>query len=358
VLTATRVVLLVEPDAADGGLEQTLSGDGWRVIRAGAVAEAMDRAKREQPSAIVCRGALDDGVALAKKLRCNARTALLPAVIVADASGGAREDLARWGVTSVFGPATPDREIADSVRQIAPLPPAAQAPDSELGRPDRLRALERANLLDTPPEEPFDRLARFTAQLLDVPVVLMSIVDRQRQFFKAQVGLQEPLNTTRQTPITHSFCQWVVTADEALIVEDARRDLLLSANPATAEMGIVAYAGVPLRAEPGETIGSFCAVDVKPRRWDTQELRALYDAAHVAQGLAVLRQAKQLPPLTLEEFCTMAGVAGRAVEAAMRLHEAGRTRVESVEQHALVSLASNLGRQLARVSERGTRGRE
>lgn len=355
--TGTQSVLLVEPAAGDGGLEQTLGGDGWRVIRAATVAEAIDHAKREQPSAIVCRGEIGDAGALVKKLRCNARTALLPAVIVADAPDGVREEFARWGVKSVLDPAAADRHIADSVRELVPLPAPAQAPDSELARPARLRALERASLLDSPPEEPFDGLARFTAQLLDVPVVLMSIVDRQRQFFKAQVGLEEPLSTTRQTPITHSFCQWVVTADEAMVVEDARRDLLLSANPATVKMGIVAYAGVPLRGEPDETIGSFCAIDIKPRRWDTRELRALHDAAHVAQGLTVLRQAKQLPPLTLAEFCVMARVAGQAVEAAMRLYEAGRTRVETAQQHALVALAGDLGRQLARVSERATSSR-
>ena len=292
-MASDHTVLLVEPNAGASALERTLGDDRWSVIRPGALAEAMERAKREQPSAIVFRGALDDAVALVKKLRCNARTALLPAVIVADASDGARQELARWGVNTVLDPAAADREIADAVRLLAPLPPAEQAPDSEIGRANRLRSLERANLLDTAPEEPFDGLARLTAQLLDVPVVLMSLVDRGRQFFKAQVGLPEPLSTTRQTPITHSFCQWVVTSDEALIVEDARRDLLLSANPATVEMGIVAYAGVPLRAEADETIGSFCAIDMKPRQWDARELRALYDVAHVAQGLTVLRQAKR-----------------------------------------------------------------
>jgi hypothetical protein len=353
----SHVVLLVEPDADGGGLERTLGDDGWQVIRAGAAAEAMDRAKRAQPSAVVVRGPLGDAAALVKKLRCNARTALLPAVVVADAPDAAREELSRWGVKSVLDPAADDRQIADVVRELAPLPLPPQAPDSELGRPDRLRALERTNLLDTPPEEPFDRLARLTAQLLDVPVVLMSIVDRQRQFFKAQVGLPEPLLASRQTPITHSFCQWVVTADEAMIVEDARRDLLLSANPATVEMGIVAYAGVPLRTDAHETIGSFCAIDMKPRRWDARELRALYDVAHVAQGLTALRQAKRLPPLTFEEFCGMAGVAGRAVDAAMRLHEAGKLRLETDDQHTLVALASDLGRQLASVSERGAAAR-
>ena len=356
----TDVLLLVDADLVGATyeshddastLERTL-GDRWRVIRASAVAEAMERAKREQPSAIVFRGALDDAVALAKKLRSNARTALLPAVVVADAPADAREELARWGVKSVLGPATADGQIAEAVRELAPLAPAAQAPDSELGRPARLRALERADLLDSPPEEPFDRLARVTARLLDVPVVLMSIVDRQRQFFKAQVGLSAPLNATRQTPISHSFCQWVVTANEELVVEDARRDVLLATNPATVEMGIVAYAGVPLRSEPDQTIGSFCAIDMKPHRWDARELRALHDAATVAQGLTVLRQAARLPPLTFEEFRVIAGVAGRAIEATMRLHEAGNARVDAGDEHALVALASDLGRQLTRVSER------
>ena len=350
-------MLLIEPRDTASALEQTLGDDRRRVLRAASVPEAMERAKREQPAAIVVRGALDDATALVKKVRCNARTALLPVVIVADASDAARQELARWGVTAVLGPATADREIADAVNAVAPLAPPAQAPDSEIARPDRLRALERADLLDTPPEEPFDRLARFTAQLIDVPIVLMSIVDRQRQFFKAQVGLSAPLNTTRQTPITHSFCQWVVTADEELVVEDARRDLLLSANRATIEMGICAYAGVPLRADADETIGSFCAVDVKPRRWDVRELRALHDAADVAQGLTALRQAARLPPVTFDQFRAMAGVAGRAVEAAMRLHEAGKTRVEIEEQQALLALASDLGRHLARVAERGTDAR-
>ncbi len=350
--THARHVVLVEPKGETPGVEHLLSSDGWHVIRAEAVADAMERAKRDQPSAVVFRGVLTDGVNLAKKLRCNARTALVPLVIVADASEGARWELERWGVTSVLDPKTEDRLIADVVQGLAPLPPTTKAPDSVLGRSDRLKALERARLLDSPPEEQFDQLARFTGQLLDVPVVLMSVVDRERQFFKGQVGLPEPLSTSRQTPITHSFCQWVVTGDEALIVEDARCDLLLSASPATIEMGVIAYAGVPIRIESNETIGSFCAVDMKPRRWDTRELRALDDAATLVQGLTGLRQVKWLPPPTFDEFRALAGATGRAVEAAVRLIEAGKTQVEPAEQRALLAIASGLGRALAHASER------
>jgi hypothetical protein len=350
VVADTPLVLLVEQPDVASTLEKTLRDEGWRAVRAGAVADAMERAKREQPSAIVYRGAPDGAIALVKRLRCNAHTAALPAVIVADAPDAARQELARWGVASVLGAASADRLVADAVQKVAPLPPAVEAPDAELGRPDRLRALERANLLDTPPEEPFDRLARFTAQVLDVPIVLMSILDRQRQFFKAQFGLPEPVKTTRQTPLSYSFCQWVVTADDELVVDDVRCHQLLSANRATLENGVVAYAGVPLRADAHETIGSFCAVDVKPHKWDPRELRALHDAADVAEGMTALRQAARLPPVTLEEFRGMAGVAGHAIEAAMRLHEAGKTAVATGEQHALLAIAGDLGRQLARIS--------
>jgi hypothetical protein len=356
VVTPAHQVLLVGSQGELTVLDEMLVSDGWQVMPAPTVAEALERAKRDLPSAVVFRGGVSDGLKLAKKLRCSARTALLPLAIVADASDSAREELSHWGVTSIWPAAVADRLVADAVRELAPLPPAAQAPDSELGRAGRLSALERSRLLDSPPEEPFDRLAHLVGQLLEVPVVLMSIVDRQRQFFKAQVGLPEAVCAVRQTPLTHSFCQWVVTGDEALVVEDARRDLLLSANPATVEMGIVAYAGVPIRVEPNETIGSFCAVDMKPRRWDTRELRVLDDVATVVQGLTALRQVAWLPPLTSREFRSLVGASGRALEAAMRLHEAGKGRVEAAEEQALLAIASGLARDLTRASERASSG--
>jgi hypothetical protein len=106
VVTHTHPILLVEP-TGETPVERMLGNDGWQVIRAGAAADAMERAKHDQPSAVVFRGAVADAVDLAKKLRCNARTALLPMAIVADASDGAREELARWGVASVLPSTVP-----------------------------------------------------------------------------------------------------------------------------------------------------------------------------------------------------------------------------------------------------------
>src|SRR5947208_10507226 len=88
----------------------------------------------------------------------------------------------------------------------------------------RLDALRRTMLLDSPPEDAFDRLTRLATTVLRVPVALVSLVDGDRQFFKSQCGLTEPLASTRQTPLTDSFCKHAVGSGEPLVVPDARRD--------------------------------------------------------------------------------------------------------------------------------------
>src|SRR5262245_49183215 len=123
----------------------------------------------------------------------------------------------------------------------------------------RLSALRGLKLLDTPPEASFDRLTRLACRVLRAPIGLVSLVDQDRQFFKSCVGLPEPFAAKRQTPISHSFCQHVVASGRPLIVEDARLNPLVKLNPGVQEMGIVAYAGIPLTTSSGPTIGS-CGV--------------------------------------------------------------------------------------------------
>ncbi len=139
----------------------------------------------------------------------------------------------------------------------------------------RLEALRRTSLLDSPPEEAFDRLTRLATAVLRVPVALVSLVDSDRQFFKSQSGLSEPLASTRQTPLTHSFCKHAVGSREPLIVTDARRHPLLGHNLAVSELGIVAYAGIPLITSEGHALGTFCVVDGQPRDWTEEEIGIL-----------------------------------------------------------------------------------
>ena len=142
---------------------------------------------------------------------------------------------------------------------------------------------------DPAPAPEFDRLTRLATRLLGVPVSLVTLVDEDRQIFAGQCGLPEPLASRRQTPLSHSFCQHTVATGEPFVVEDARVHPLVRDNLAIADLGIVAYAGIPLVTAGGETLGSFCAIDVAPRRWSDDDLAVLRDLAAAAASEIELR---------------------------------------------------------------------
>jgi len=153
----------------------------------------------------------------------------------------------------------------------------------------RLDALERTGLVDTAAEEAFDRLTRLTVALTGAPVSLITLVLPERQFFKSAVGLDEPWLTARETPLSHSFCQFPVRTGERLVVEDARTDPRLCDNLAIRDLRVVAYAGVPLKTADGHVLGTLCAIDTEPRRWTNEQLARLDDLAALAQGMVELR---------------------------------------------------------------------
>ena len=160
---------------------------------------------------------------------------------------------------------------------------------SPLGEPSRLEALMRSRLMDTPAEAAFDRSVRLATRLLGVPVSLVSLVDHERQFFKAQIGLSEPTASDRQTPLSHSFCQHVVASGEALVVSDAREHPIVQGNPAIDDLGVVAYLGVPIRSPEGAVLGSFCAIHSEPREWTDDDRSALEDIAAGIEAEIALR---------------------------------------------------------------------
>lgn len=143
--------------------------------------------------------------------------------------------------------------------------------------PQRLRALWDLRLLDTPTEAAFDRLAKLAARVLNTPVALVSLVDRNRQFFKSCIGLPEPWSRWRETPLSHSFCQHVVATGNPLIVPDARQSPDLRDNRAIAELDVVAYLGCPMILPNGQVIGSFCVIDSKPRNWSDADAAIVRD---------------------------------------------------------------------------------
>ncbi len=163
-----------------------------------------------------------------------------------------------------------------------------------LDDPRRLAALQRIQLMDTPPEPAFDRITRMASNLLDAPVALVSLVDDRRQFFKAMVGLAGPVAAARETPLTHSFCQHVVTSGQPLVVENARQHPLVCDNPAITALTVEAYLGIPLRSPDGFVLGSFCVIAPRPRVWKTAEIEFLTElAALVGTEIALRAEMEQ-----------------------------------------------------------------
>lgn len=226
-----------------------------------------------------------------------------------------------------------------------PRPPQhsalAQAPHAvlaSLARPERLATLEATGLIRAGADVVLNRLARTASQLLGVPVSLVSLVDGHAQHFVGADGHERWEGEPRRTPLSHSFCQYVVAGEAPLVVADAREHDVLRENLAHRELDVVAYAGVPLTTSDGETLGSFCAIDTVPREWTEEQvegLRALADAAmsEIELRLAHQRLAAREAQLDLiyngtSDLMFLMGVGGTA--------EAPEFRCESVND-ALVA---------------------
>lgn len=166
---------------------------------------------------------------------------------------------------------------------------AGDAHARRLSDPARLASLRRTGLMDSAPEESFDRAARLASTVLGAPVSLVSLVDDARQFFKAQVGLGGWAAEDRETGLTHSFCQYVTTEDRALAVEDARTHPLLAGNGAIRDLSVIAYLGVPVRGPDGTPLGSLCAIHDVPHAWTDREEAVLADIAAMLETEIAIR---------------------------------------------------------------------
>lgn len=135
----------------------------------------------------------------------------------------------------------------------------------------RLRALHQCRILDTPPEDRFDRIVRRAARQFDVPIALFTLVDERRQWFKSRVGL-----SIQETDRAISFCSHAVAVDAPLVVEDTSTNELFASNPlVTGHPRIAFYAGVPVHASGGEALGTLCIIDNSPRLFPWQDFLVL-----------------------------------------------------------------------------------
>lgn len=144
----------------------------------------------------------------------------------------------------------------------------APIPDNEAAR---LAALYEMLILGTPPEDRFDRIAQFAASEFDVPIVLVTLVDAERQWFKARVG-----TPVCETGRDISFCSHAILRDDVMVVEDALEDPRFADNPlVTGAPHIRFYAGAPLALPSGLRLGTLCLIDRRPRTLDAMELAIL-----------------------------------------------------------------------------------
>ena len=157
--------------------------------------------------------------------------------------------------------------------------------DAEKHELARLAALQRYDVLDTPPEEAFDRITRLTKTVLRMPIVTVTFIDAQRQWFKSRQGMKDS-ETLREI----AFCNEAIKQQGPFIVPDALRDPRFADNPSvTGEPHIRFYGAVPLRTRDGYTIGTLCSIDRAPRELSSEEVGLLTDLAHMVMDELELR---------------------------------------------------------------------
>jgi len=172
-----------------------------------------------------------------------------------------------------------------------PPPPADNARiQAALLNPERLAAVQDTGLLDSIAEESFDRLTRLAAKITGAPVAFVSLLDAHRDFYKSTFGMDAPLSTLRQLT-GRTFCHYSLVSDGPLVLEDATQLPVFRDVPTVASLGVRAYAGIPLKTEAGQVLGSFCAVDFKAKQWTEQDIDILQELAHSAMREIRLRRA-------------------------------------------------------------------
>lgn len=173
-----------------------------------------------------------------------------------------------------------------------------QKPETPANEAQRLEALRSYGILDTPPERDFDDLVAIAAAVCDAPIALVSLIDEQRQWFKARLGL-----AASQTPRELAFCAHaILQPDQTLVVPDARDDERFHDNPLVVdEPSIRFYAGAPLVAPGGEALGTLCVIDTRPRDLAAKQHKALTALSRQASQAMELRRVSHALALQLRE---------------------------------------------------------
>ena len=204
----------------------------------------------------------------------------------------------------------------------------------------RVRALRAYKILDTPPEQTYDDITALAAFICDMPIALISLVDSERQWFKSKVGLSAS-ETSREV----SFCAHAILDTDIMVINDARADERFARNPlVTCAPDIRFYAGVPLIASDGYSLGTLCVIDQQPRDLSAvqqEQLKAL--ARQVVVQLEHRRISDQLAD-ALEKIELMDGLVPICSHCkGVRNHEGFWSSIEQfIQQHSEAELTHGI----------------
>jgi phosphoribosyl 1,2-cyclic phosphodiesterase/CheY-like chemotaxis protein len=283
-LLSQSVLVAVGDTSLRDRLAEAVCADGLTLMTAADGDEVLAIARRAPPSLLLLGRRLADldGLELCQAFRQSAEghTKELPIVVVAasdaeaNRAAGAEAGATDWLVAPFSTLYARSRIRAWALRQAcrwmrAPFPPDESA---------RLRVLHELGILDSPPEERFDRITRLAQRLFDVPMALVTLVDAERQWFKSRQGLD-----VEETSRDLSFCAHAIHEDRVFVVPDALLDPRFADHPmVTGGSRVRFYAGRPVKVD-GCRVGTLCVGDHRPRHLRDDDMRALDDLASLVE---------------------------------------------------------------------------
>jgi sigma-B regulation protein RsbU (phosphoserine phosphatase) len=181
----------------------------------------------------------------------------------------------------------------------------------------RLTALERSGLVGSGPEDAFDRLIELAAELVGLPRGCITLVDGERTTAKASTGFPE--GSQLYASIEQSFCRYVVSTGQPLIVNDARSDPRTTGDPAIEAFAAVTWAGYPIEDADGAVLGTFCLMDSVPHEWTAEDLLILATLAQAASTEIALRRSR-MDTTDAEQLAAGTLWAARCEQAALIAH--------------------------------------
>lgn len=272
-LTSKLVLIAVADTGLATTLQHAVRADHLEVATAATLDEVKAAIRKTLPVLVLLDGQISGGDAVSA---CRAIRELdvdrideLPLVVVTDSDTDIPSESAvtDWLVHPFSLEYTRTRVRAWVMRGACNWQRAALPVDESR----RLAAIEALQILDSEPEERFDQITRIAAAAFDVPIALVSVVDRERQWFKSRFGL-----AATQTPRDQAFCAHAILDSDVMVVRDTLRDTRFADNPlVTGDPRIRFYAGYPLSLPDGSFVGTLCLIDTRPRDLDDVKIDLL-----------------------------------------------------------------------------------